>query len=181
MKRKDAKGKRGSGKGGWLFLAIVVLMYAISAIIDWDLTQRALDMFIPMADKIAPTLILVFVLMFVINLFLNPKKIEKYLGKQSGLKGWFLTITAGVLSTGPVYAWYTILADLKQQGMKSALIVAFIYSRAVKLPLLPLMIHYFGITYTSLLCLYLIGFSIVSGIVMQRLEAKGLLSSVAEH
>ena len=173
MSRKDTRGRR---KGGWLFLAVVMLVYGISAVIDWDLTRRALESFIQMADKVAPALVLVFALFFISNLFLNPKRIEKYLGKQSGLKGWFLAIGAGVLSTGPVYAWYAVLSNLKQQGMRSALMVAFLYSRAVKLPLLPLMIHYFGIGYTLVLCLYLIGFAIVSGVVMQRLEAKGLLS-----
>ncbi len=54
--------------------------------------------------------------------------------------------------------------------------VALLYSRAVKLPLLPLMIHYFGVGYTLLLCLYLIGFAIVSGAVMQSLEDKGVVS-----
>jgi len=177
MERKDKGGRQGSGKGGWLFLAVVVSMYGIGALIDWDLTQQALDMFISMADKIVPMLVLVFILLFISNLILNPKRIEKYLGKQSGLKGWFFTIAAAVLSTGPSYVWYAILADLKQQGMSSALMAAFIYSRAVKLPLLPLMIHYFGIAYTLLLCLYLIGFSVVNGIVMQNLENNGVIAS----
>jgi len=168
--------KNAAGKGGWLFFAVVVLMYGISAVIDLDLTRQALDSFIQMADKIAPALVLVFVLIFITDLFLNPKRIEKYLGKQSGLKGWLIAIGAGILSTGPIYAWYALLADLKQQGMRSALMVAFLYSRAVKLPLLPLMIHYFGMGYTLLLCLYLIGFAIVNGIIMQRLEDKGAVS-----
>ncbi len=163
-------------KGGWLFLVVVMLMYGISAAIDSDLTQKAVDSFIQMFDNIVPALVLVFVLMFITDLFLNPKRVEKYLGKQSGLKGWFIAIGIGILSAGPIYAWYAILADLKHRGMKKSLMATFLYSRAVKLPLLPLMIHYFGIGYTLLLYLYLIGFAVVSGIVIQRLEDKGFMS-----
>jgi len=70
---------------------------------------------------------------------------------------------------GPVYAWYPMLRELRQKGMRNGLIAAFLYSRAVKLPLLPLMIHYFGVAYAVVLSLYLIAFSILSGIVIERL------------
>ncbi|NOQ91068.1 MAG: hypothetical protein GQ549_09010, partial [Gammaproteobacteria bacterium] len=75
----------------------------------------------------------------------------------------------GMLSLGPIYPWYAMLGELQQKGMRNGLIAAFLYSRAVKLPLLPLIIHYFGVTYTLVLCLYLIGFSIISGIVVEKL------------
>jgi len=44
-----------------------------------------------------------------------------------------------------------------------------LYSRAVKLPLLPLLVHYFGLGYTMVLVLYLIGFSIIGGLLMERI------------
>jgi hypothetical protein len=46
------------------------------------------------------------------------------------------------------------------KGMRASLAAVFLYSRAVNLPLIPLMIHYFGTTYTLALCLYLLRFSI---------------------
>ena len=73
---------------------------------------------------------------------------------------------------GPIYPWYAMLSELRQKGMRNALIAAFLYSRAVKLPLLPLMIHYFGVAYTLVLCLYLIVFSIISGIVVEKLTPQ---------
>jgi hypothetical protein len=76
---------------------------------------------------------------------------------------------AGILSTGPVYAWYAVLHDLRQKGMRASLVAAMLYSRAVKLPLLPLLVHYFGLGYTMVLALYLIGFSIIGGLLMERI------------
>jgi phosphoenolpyruvate carboxylase len=56
--------------------------------------------------------------------------------------------------------------------MRMPLAAVFLYSRAIKIPLLPLMIHYFGTAYTLVLCLYLLGFSIICGFLMAWLEAR---------
>jgi len=115
---------------------------------------------------------LVFLLLFIANLMLEPKRIKRYLGKESGIKGWVTAVFGGILSVGSIYAWYTMLSELQQKGMRNALIAVFLYCRAVKLPLLPLMIHYFGVAYTLVLCLYLISFSIISGILIEKLTKQ---------
>ncbi len=45
-------------------------------------------------------------------------------------------------------AWGTFL---QKKGMRPALIATFLYNRAVKIPLLPLLIIYFGLTYSLVL------------------------------
>jgi uncharacterized membrane protein YraQ (UPF0718 family) len=177
MSEKQPKAKRkGGGKGGWLFLALVLLLYAISGAVDGELTRQALGKFTQLAEQVVPVLVLVFALIFTTELLLSPARIEKYLGRRSGLRGWLLSLVAGILSTGPIYAWYPVLAELRRQGMSTSLVAAFLYCRAIKLPLLPFMIHYFGITYTVLLMLYLLCFAVVSGLVMQWLLGKDALT-----
>lgn len=155
--------------GGWWFLAVVMVVYLGIAWFDRDLMLTSIGFFISLLSKVAPVLLLVFGLIFLFNYFLNPKLIQKYLGQQSGLKGWLLAVVGGVLSTGPVTAWYPMLSDLRQQGMSSSLAAVFLYGRAVKLPLLPLLGYYFGITYTLVLCVFLIGFAIINGIIMKEI------------
>lgn len=152
-------------KGGWLFLGLMLLIYCATALIDFTLARQSLLFFGEVFIQIVPVLVLVFVLMVLLNLFLTPKRIKNYLGKTSGLKGWLLAMVSGIFSTGPIYTWYILLGELKQRGMKTSLVAVFLYSRAVKLPLLPLLIHYFGVQYTLILSLYLICFSILSGII----------------
>jgi len=117
-------------------------------------------------------LVIVFFLLLVVDLWFEPKWIKRNLGREAGVKGWLLAAVGGVLATGPVYAWYVLLRELREKGTRASLATVFLYSRAVKLPLLPLMIHYFGTTYTLVLCLYLLGFSIVSGALMLKLEDR---------
>ncbi len=160
------------GYGGWLFLALVLVVYGLLGLVNPDAATQSLSFFTHVMGQVLPVLGLVFLLLFVANLVLKPKWIKRYLGKGSGIKGWLAAVIGGILSMGPVYAWYTMLGELRQQGMRDALIAAFLYSRAVKLPLLPLMIHYFGVTYTLVLCFYLIGFSIITGIVVEKLTPQ---------
>ncbi len=162
--------KEKSGKSGWLFLASVLLLYGLAALIDSDLTLNAAGYFLQIVGSVVPVLVLVFILIFLFNLFFDAARIERHLGRKSGLKGWLFAVAAGVLSTGPVYAWYAVLAEFKRRGMRPSLVAVFLYSRAVKIPLLPLMVHYFGVDYTLVLSLYLIGFSIISGLLMGLIE-----------
>jgi uncharacterized membrane protein YraQ (UPF0718 family) len=159
----------GGGIGGWIFLAVVLFIYGATGLVDYELVLKAITIFTPLLDKVLPVLALVFVLIFSVDLLLDPKRVEKYLGRSSGILGWLAAIVAGILSTGPVYAWYAVLHDLRQKGMRTALVAAMLYSRAVKLPLLPLLVHYFGLGYTIVLAFYLIGFSIIGGLLMERI------------
>ncbi len=161
-----------SRHGGWGFLALVLVIYGLLGLLNPKATTQAVSLFSQVMGEVLPVLGLVFLLLFVANLVLKPKWIKRYLGKGSGIKGWLAAVIGGILSMGPVYAWYAMLGELRQQGMRDALIAAFLYSRAVKLPLLPLMIHYFGVTYTLVLCFYLIGFSIITGIVVEKLSLQ---------
>jgi len=160
------------GRGGWVFLVLVLFAYGLLGLVNPEVMSQSLGFFSQVMRQVLPILVLVFLLLFVANFVLEPKRIRHYLGSGSGTRGWIAAVLGGILAPGPVYPWYAMLAKLRQEGMRPALIAAFLYSRAVKLPLLPLMIHYFGVAYTLVLCIYLIGFSIISGIAVGRLTLQ---------
>jgi uncharacterized membrane protein YraQ (UPF0718 family) len=58
---------------------------------------------------------------------------------------------AGILSAGPVYAWFPLLKGLREKGADASLIAIFLGNRAVKPFLLPVMISYFGWKYVLVL------------------------------
>jgi uncharacterized membrane protein YraQ (UPF0718 family) len=60
-----------------------------------------------------------------------------------------------------------MLGDLRKQGMKNGLIAAFLYARAIKIPLLPLMAYYFGITFVIILTIYMILASVIEGKIIE--------------
>ena len=105
----------------------------------------------------------VFVLLVLLNLFLKPTHINRFLGKGAGIKGYLFAAVAGIISMGPVFAWYPLLAELREKGATYALIAVFLGNRAVKPFLLPVMISYFGWEYALILTLLTILSSFVLG------------------
>lgn len=154
--------------GGWIFLAVVTGLYGFVGLSSPAIALEALSAFGSLLVRVLPVLLLVFGLLFLAGLLLERAWLVRNLGRSSGAGGWALAVLCGILSAGPLYAWYPLLGELKQKGVSGALIAAFLYSRALKLPLLPLMAHYFGLTYTIVLSVCIVAFSVVSGLLMKR-------------
>lgn len=155
---------------GWLFLFLVALAYGATAAFEPARAREAIATFLPMLGEMLPALALVLLLMFLVELFLNPERIDSWVGNRSGLHGWLLAIAAGMLSTGPVYPWYALLAEMRTKGMRTAMLAAFLYARAIKLPLLPLLAHYFGVRYMLVLSLFIAVFAVLNGLAMERID-----------
>ena len=111
---------------------------------------------------------LVFVIMAITNYFITPKFVIQHL-KNKGFKKWFFIIIGGILSSGPIYMWYPLLADLKAKGLSYGLIACFLYTRALKIQLFPIAIFYFGIKYIIILSSVIIFTSIIQGIFLNYL------------
>lgn len=156
---------------GWIFLGICILIYGGVILFDTTLGDQIIKKFLSILWEILPVLIIVILFVFFFNLFLDPKKISKLFGEKSGLKGWSLALIGGVLSSGPGYMWYPMLEDLKKRGMRNSLAVAFLYNRGMQIPLLPMMIFYFGFWFTIFMTIYMMIFSVINGVVVERLIA----------
>jgi hypothetical protein len=65
-----------------------------------------------------------------------------------------------------------MLSDMRKHGLKDGLIVIFFYARAVKLPLLPMMLAIFGLAYTIIINIYIIIFAIIQGKIMDKFNTK---------
>lgn len=154
------------------FLLIVITLYFVLFFLNSKKLLNALNASWNIFLSIIPIFVLVIFLMGLSNLFLKPKKVKKYLGEESGLKGWFLSVAFGIISHGPIYMWYPLLKDLKGHGMRTGLIAVFLYNRAIKIPLLPVMIFYFGIYFVILLTFFMILASILQGKIIEIFEDK---------
>ena len=164
------KKRNGVKYNGIYFLGTVVFIYFLLFLYHPENIERSLTVSANVLIQILPSLLLIILLMGIMNYLVNPRTVSKYVGKGSGIKGWFLAIFTGILSHGPVYAWYPLLRDLRNQGMKSGLIAAFLYNRAIKIPLLPLMVYYFGARFVLIFTCYIVVASIVQGWIIQMIE-----------
>jgi uncharacterized membrane protein YraQ (UPF0718 family) len=155
------------------FLALLTAVYLGLAAVEFDLFLRAISVFAKLLSNVLPVLALVLVIMSLLNLMIKPGMAKRMLGKGSGLKGWAFAVVGGVLSSGPIYVWYPLIADLREKGMRDSLVAAFLYARAVKMPMIPLMVYYFGWNFALLFSLYLLIFSILNGLLVEWLTGRG--------
>ena len=169
MEKKSKLKNKPKNRSGWILLAITTILYAVIALSDPTIAQAALDKSLQSLQAIAPVLLLVFFLLAIMNSFIKPKKIAKYLGEKSGFKGEVVALVGGILSHGPAYVWYPILSELRSHGARDGLIVAFFYARAIKLPWLPVMISYFGITFTLVLSTYILLGALLQAVIVDKL------------
>ncbi len=153
-------------RGQYLLLCVVIL-YGALFFVNSHSAQMAMQKSSAILLKILPIFIFVIFFTTLLNFLLQPKKITRHLGKDSGVKGWFWALTAGIISHGPMYAWYPLIEDLRNHGMKDGLTVVFFAARTIKIPLLPMMVDYFGLTFTIVLSSYVLVGALLQGLLLE--------------
>ena len=173
----NTKTKKAPNKAGWILLVSVVILYGVAALFNSSEAFEALKKSVKVLQVILPVLLIVVLLMAVINSFIQPKKIAKHLGKESGIKGWVIALLSGLFSHGSGYVWYPMLSDLRRHGVRDGLIVTFFYARAIKLPWLPMMVAYFGTGFTLALTFYILLGAVLQGLIIDKLLPDSELES----
>lgn len=153
---------------GYYFLIAVVIFYVIVFFINPGKISESLNFTTNIFKQIIPIFILVFGLTIAINYFVTPQRISKYIGEKAGIKKWIIAVVGGIISTGPIYMWYPMLKELRNKGVKNGFIATFLYNRAIKLPLIPMIVYYFGIEFTVVLTIVMIISSIIQGLIIER-------------
>lgn len=176
MENENGKSKKSNG-GMKLFL-IVLALYFIVGIFNIQLAKEAAFNFFYMLIKIIPILFIVFIVMIGVDIYFTKDRTKKFVGDESGIKGWIYAIISGILISGPPYILYPLLGNLKKRGMKNSLLAALLYNRNIKIPFIPVMIYYFGIKFTMVISVYIIIFSIFNGILVSVIVKKSLTESL---
>ena len=152
-----------------LFPAFILAIYGALFTVTPDKAVEALGSSAKIFLHIAAPITLVFCIIVAINLFLKPTQVARFLGRESGIKGMVFSAVAGIISMGPIYAWYPLLQDLREKGAANMLIAIFLGNRAVKPFLMPIMISYFGWVYVLILTFFTITGSVAAGYIVRVL------------
>jgi len=156
-------------RGRTIFLVTIVVAYGIVFSVAPDHAVEAIRKSFELLHSVLPAFLGVFVLMTLSELFLDTKRLMRIVGSGAGTSGWMIAVFGGMLSSGPIYLWYPLLADLRGRGMRDGYVAAFLLARAVKIPLLPVMAVSFGWAFTITFSTLLLIFSVLGGMVSERL------------
>ena len=157
---------------GIKFLFFVIIIHILIFLFDKENSNFALAKSYDVLLKLLPIFVMIILITTTVNYFLKPKAIMKHFGKDSGIKGWIFATLGGVISHGPMYAWYPLINDLRQNGLKDGLLITFMFTRTIKVPFIPVMIDYFGILFTLILFVNILVFGILQGVLMEALNKK---------
>jgi len=166
------KPRKETSKGPWLFAAVSTLMLLIAITTNHEKGTQTLHYLLHLLTTILPILGIVFTLMVLINLFLKTSVLVKYMGKDSGLKGWVIAVVSGILSVGAIYMWFPVLKELIDKGVKRGLIAVFLYNRGIKLQWMPVLALYFSMKFIVVLTLVMLLASLLQGVIIEKVFFK---------
>jgi uncharacterized membrane protein YraQ (UPF0718 family) len=150
----------------WLFLIVITSFYFCLWIHSPNLAKSAVNISINIILKTILPLLFVFLLMILFNLFIKLPRFAEFMEKGTPFKRKLFAAVAGILSAGPIYAWYPMLKDLHGRGIENSLLAVFLVNRAIKPFLLPIMIAFFGLYYAITLNLMIFIGSLLVGSVI---------------
>lgn len=111
------------------------------------------------------------------SVWIKPQGITRFLGKESGFKGLVLSSVVGILLTGPLYVVFPLLKTFREKGARGASIATMITAwGGIRLPLIPLEIHFLGWTFFLLRNALLFLLTIPAGLLIEKIE--GVLKKI---
>ena len=151
---KEAPVKEQAFKGV-KFLMLVVFLYILLYFVDAPKTLDSLKYFFKNSIKILPVFLLVILLTALINYYFPKERIGQMLQGKPRWQTYVFSLLAGIISMGPVFAWYSLLKNLKDKHLEEGTLVTFFYGKSIKLTLLPIMIGFFGQLFSIIFMVYI--------------------------
>ncbi len=152
---------------------ITIALYVVTFFVDPQIFFRGLEMtkgfLIQMVEIMPP----IFVISSLIMVWIPPEVITKGFGKNSGLKGKFLSVLIGGFSAGPIYAAFPVAQALFYKGASVANTVIILSSWAViKVTMFMVESSFLGLAFASTRYLLTIPMIILMGYVMGKLVSR---------
>lgn len=157
---------------GIKFLFFVIIIHIVIFLFDGENSSLSLTKSYEVLLKLLPIFVMIIFITTMINYLLKPKSIMKHFGKDSGIKGWIYATLGGIISHGPMYMWYPMIKELRENGLKDGLLATFMYTRSIKIPFIPIMVDYFGVVFTVVLFIYILIGGVLQGIFIEALSKK---------
>jgi uncharacterized membrane protein YraQ (UPF0718 family) len=104
-----------------------------------------------------------------IALFLSPKTIQKYMGKQTGIKGVILGAVLGTFIVGPLWVLFPLFGTLLKKGARISVVGAMIGAFAIKTPWIPYAAGFLGWPFITVTVILTLGYAVVEGFLMEKL------------
>jgi uncharacterized membrane protein YraQ (UPF0718 family) len=152
----------------YLLAIIFILFVLISYLLNFSIGVKISNNFWLFFREMITFLPLMFILIGLFDVWIPKEKIEKHIGKESGIKGIFWIVILATLQAGPLYAAFPVAYLLWKKGCSIKNI--FIYLGAfstLKIPMLTFEIGFLGLKFSLLRTLFTLPVFILISEVME--------------
>ncbi len=150
------------------FEIIVGISYIILSFFYPQKTFTALKVGTILLLKMLPIFLCVVFFSSFLALFLSPKTIQKYMGKQAGLKGVVIGAVLGTFIVGPLWVLFPLFGTLLKKGARISVVGAMIGAFAIKTPWIPYAAGFLGWPFIAITVVLTLAYAVVEGILMEK-------------
>jgi len=148
------------------------IMYIVLGLVIWGLVavfsvQKSIQVATVAYKAFANAfwiIISVFFFIGLIQAWVTPEQMSRYLGKTAGWKRYAFASTVPIFLGGSLFTMFPLTKSLKEKGASNGAILAFLTAWSGKAPLLPLEAQFLGWKFTIIRTLLIIPTAIVIGI-----------------
>ena len=151
------------------FELLVALIYIILFLICPGKSLLALKRGIILLLRMLPIFLCVVLFSTFIAIFLSPKTIQKYMGKQSGLKGVIIAALLGTIIVGPLWVLFPLFGTLLKKGARISVVGAMIGTFAIKTPWIPYAASFLGWPFIIITVILTLIYAILEGLLMEKI------------
>jgi len=150
------------------FELLVALIYIILFLICPGKSLLALKRGIILLLRMLPIFLCVVLFSSFIAIFLSPKTIQKYMGKQSGLKGVIIAALLGTIIVGPLWVLFPLFGTLLKKGARISVVGAMIGTFAIKTPWIPYAASFLGWPFIIVTTILTFIYAVLEGLLMEK-------------
>lgn len=146
------------------FTVFVIYSYATDYVLGIKIIK---DNFWGFFKEMILLLPIMFILVGLFDVWVSKEKVQKYIGKASGIKGILLVIILGFLQAGPIYAAYPVAYILWKKGTSSTNIFIYLSSVAIlQVPVIAFEVGFLGFKFFILRILISFPIFIILGFIL---------------
>ena len=153
---------------------LLLVAYVLIGILAPDIGQSAVKLTVQNVTQMLTVIPPIFVLLGLLDVWVDRATMIRYTGKGSGLKGVLIAFFLGSVAAGPLYAAFPVAAVMLKKGSRLFNVVVFIGAwSTTKIPLLTFEAASLGFAFTlTRLALNLGGILAIAAITERSLNPK---------
>lgn len=154
--------------GKYWHLLVMASLYATLGILAPHKATLALEIALRTVYSVALIIFSVFILIGLVNTWLNEDLIASKLGHGSGTKAIVFSALFGSFLAGPLFAIFPLLKSLMNRGARIGVIIAMLTTWSVKIPMLPLEVKFLGFEFAALRVLLVLMLAVPMSLLIEK-------------